>query len=47
MDYDYLFDAEFPQGVKSVYINGKQISKCEFLKIQKERQKKRRIKVES
>lgn len=47
MDYNYLFDTEFPQGVKSVFINGKQISKCEFLKIQKELQKKKRIKVES
>ncbi len=47
MDYNYLFDAEFPQGVKSVYVNGKQISKIEFLKIQKEYQKKKRLKIES
>tara|TARA_B100001094_G_C17692249_1_gene558575 strand:+ start:157 stop:300 length:144 start_codon:yes stop_codon:yes gene_type:complete len=47
MDYNYLFDAEFPQGVKSVYVNGKQISKTEFLKIQKEYQKKKRLKIES
>ena len=47
MDYNYLFDSEFPQGVKSVYLNGKQISKSEFLKIQKEIQKKKRLKVES
>jgi len=25
MDYNYLFDNEFPQGVKSVYVNGKNI----------------------
>ena len=47
MDYNYLFDSEFPQGVRSVYLNGKQISKREFLKIQKEIQKKKRLKVES
>jgi|TARA_B100001093_G_scaffold239034_1_gene228981 hypothetical protein len=47
MDYNYLFDSEFPQGVRSVYLNGKQISKSEFLKIQKEIQKKKRLKVES
>lgn len=47
MDYNYLFDSEFPQGVKSVYLNGKQISKSEFLKIQKKIQKKKRLKVES
>ena len=46
MDYNYLFDSEFPQGVRSVYLNGKQISKSEFLKIQKEIQKKKRRKVE-
>ena len=47
MDYSYLFNNEFPQGVKSVYVNGKQISKSEFLKIQNEIQKKKRLKVES
>lgn len=47
MDYNYLFDSEFPKGVKSVYVNGKQISKSEFLKIQNEIQKNKRLKVES
>tara|TARA_B100001057_G_scaffold353778_1_gene355681 strand:- start:478 stop:621 length:144 start_codon:yes stop_codon:yes gene_type:complete len=47
MDYSYLFNNEFPQGVKSVYVNGKQIFKSEFLKIQNEIQKKKRLKIES
>ena len=47
MDYNYLFDNEFPQGVKSVYVNGKNISKQEFLELKKRYFKKKKSKVES
>jgi hypothetical protein len=47
MDYNYLFHNEFPQGVKSVYVNGKNISKEEFLDLKKRYFKKKKSRVES
>ena len=47
MDYGYLFHNEFPQGVKSVYVNGKNISKVEFLELKKRYFKKNKLKVDS
>ena len=47
MDYSYLFHNEFPQGVKSVYVNGKNISKEEFLDLKKRYFKKKKSRVES
>ena len=35
MDYSYLYHTEIPKGVRSVYINGKKISREEFLKERK------------
>ncbi len=35
MDYSYLYHTEIPRGVRSVYINGKKISREEFLKERK------------
>tara|TARA_B100001029_G_C15000839_1_gene417970 strand:+ start:953 stop:1087 length:135 start_codon:yes stop_codon:yes gene_type:complete len=32
MDYSYLYLNEIPKGVKSIYINGKTITREEFLK---------------
>jgi len=32
MDYSYLYHTEIPKGVKSIYINGKSISREQFLK---------------
>ena len=45
MDYSFLFHNEFPRGVKSVYVNGKNISKEEFLKLKKVYFKKKKLKV--
>ena len=47
MDYSYLFHNEFPQGVKSVYVNGKNISKEEFLELKERYSKKKKSKIES
>ncbi len=35
MDYSYLYHTEIPKGIRSVYINGKKISREEFLKERK------------
>ena len=35
MDYSYLYHTDIPKGVKSVYINGKKISREEFIKERK------------
>lgn len=35
MDYKYLFYEDIPKGVKSIYVNGKKISREDFLKQQK------------
>ena len=42
MDYSYLYHTEIPKGVRSVYINGKKISREEFLKERKTKKKKKR-----
>ena len=31
MDFTFLFHNELPQGVKSIYVNGKRMSRSEFL----------------
>ena len=35
MDYKYLFYENIPKGVKSIFVNGKKISREDFLKEQK------------
>nr|AOE09295.1 hypothetical protein [uncultured bacterium] len=35
MDHSYLYHTDLPKGVKSVYFNGKKISRAEFLKERK------------
>jgi len=47
MNYDYLFEADLPDGVKSVFLNGKKISRAEFLERQKKLRKKKELKFES
>ncbi|MDC1011791.1 hypothetical protein OAQ04_00920 [Flavobacteriaceae bacterium] len=42
MKYSYLFDSDFPPGIASVFIDGKKISKEEFLKLKKKHLKKKR-----
>jgi len=34
MDYNFLFHHKFPPGVKTVFVNGKRITRKEFLKRQ-------------
>ena len=46
MNYDYLFEADLPDGVKSVFLNGKKISRDEFLERQKKLRKKKELKFE-
>ena len=46
MNHDYLFESDLPVGVKSVFINGKKISRDEFLERQKKLRKKKQLKFE-
>ena len=46
MNIDHLFYSEFPKGVKHIYIDGKKISKQEFLELKKIYFKKKKSKVE-
>tara|TARA_B100001142_G_C14241721_1_gene619691 strand:+ start:318 stop:458 length:141 start_codon:yes stop_codon:yes gene_type:complete len=41
MNYDYLFRSEFPKGVKSIFVNGRSITRTEFLEQKKIYFKKR------
>lgn len=36
MNYNYLFYEKIPKGVKSIFVNGKKISREDFLKEQKD-----------
>jgi len=47
MNHDYLFETDLPDGVKSVFLNGKKISRAEFLERQKKLRKKKELKFES
>lgn len=47
MNHDYLFESDLPDGVKSVFLNGKKISRDEFLERQKKLRKKKELKFES
>tara|TARA_A100000164_G_scaffold14116_1_gene11724 strand:- start:714 stop:857 length:144 start_codon:yes stop_codon:yes gene_type:complete len=47
MNIEHLFYSEFPAGVKYIYVNGKKISKQEFLELKKRHFKKKKSKVES
>ena len=46
MNHDYLFESDLPDGVKSVFLNGKKISRDEFLERQKKLRKKKELKFE-
>jgi hypothetical protein len=37
MGFEFLFDNDFPSGVKSVFVNGKKYTKNEFLEIKKQK----------
>ena len=47
MNHDYLFESDLPDGVKSVFLNGKKISKQEFLELKKRYFKNKKARVES
>ena len=47
MNYNYLFDTDFPPRVASVFVGGKKMSKEEFLKLKKEYLKRRKRQDES
>ena len=36
MNYNYLFYDKIPKGVKSIFVNGKKISREDFLKEQRD-----------
>ena len=35
MNHDYLFESDLPDGVKSVFLNGKKIYRSEFLSVKR------------
>jgi hypothetical protein len=41
MKHSYLFDSDFPPGIASVFVDGKKISKEEFLKLKEKHLKKK------